>query len=198
MAPLTRGPCRRQTRRDREPTAGLGLGERREWGFHGDGASLWEDGPSWRGRWRRLHSSVTVPDTAEPCPEACYTGEFRVTCIVPRCEHKNNKKARIVKSPVKRRDGEPGSHRQPVIEGTSPARRAARCQGVVQHLGERQGRTWVTRRACLKPSLPCSGEAGRCQLRLARALHIWLGEGGCSSLRLRTEGHPTPRGEGML
>ena len=70
MAPLTCGPCRRQTRRDREPTAGPGLGEGQEWGFHGDRASMWEDGPSWRGRWWELHSSVTVPGATEPCPEA--------------------------------------------------------------------------------------------------------------------------------
>ena len=69
MAPLTRGPCRRQTRRDREPTAGPGLREGWEWGFLKDRASVWEDGPSWRGRWWRLHSSVTVPDTAGLCPE---------------------------------------------------------------------------------------------------------------------------------
>ena len=49
--------------------AGPGLGEGREWGFHGDGVSLWEYGPSWRRQWNRLHSSVTVPDATEPCPE---------------------------------------------------------------------------------------------------------------------------------
>ena len=66
-APLTHGPCRSQLHRDREPAAGPGPAEGWEWGFHGDRGSVWEDGPSWRGRWWRLHSSVTVPDAAEPC-----------------------------------------------------------------------------------------------------------------------------------
>ena len=50
-------------------TVGPGLQEGRERGFHGDRASTWEDGPSWRARWWRLHSSVTVPDAAGLCPE---------------------------------------------------------------------------------------------------------------------------------
>ena len=68
-APLTHGPCRSQLHRDREPPAGPRPAAGWEWGFHGDRGSVWEDGPSWRGRWWRLHSSVTVPDATGLCPE---------------------------------------------------------------------------------------------------------------------------------
>lgn len=86
---LLRGPAHMQslqggTRRDRGSSVGPGLGEGWQWGFHGDRASVWEEGRSWRGRWRQLHSRVTVPNAAEPCPEPGWGRSL--SCVV---DHNN-------------------------------------------------------------------------------------------------------------
>ena len=66
---------------DGRARAGRGVGV-----FHGDRASVWEGGPSWRGQWWRMHRSVTVPDAAEPCPEPWASPEdrFCVMCNLPQ------------------------------------------------------------------------------------------------------------------